>query len=130
MRMSEIMSTPVVSIDAAATGETAWNEMRLHNTHHLVVMEGREVIGVVSSRDLAAERRARYVAELMSRDVVTVDPRTTVRQAANLLRGRYIGCLPVVDGGKLVGMVTVSDLLELLGRGAIAPSPRAARGPL
>ena len=63
----------------------------------------------------------------MSRDVVTVEPTTTVRQAANLMRGRYLGCLPVVDGGKLVGMVTTSDLLELLGRGAIAPSPRAER---
>ena len=126
MRMSEIMSTPVASIDAAASGETAWNEMRLRNAHHLVVLSGREVIGVVSSRDVE-HRRDRLVAELMSRDVVTADPKMTVRQAANQLRGRYIGCLPIVDRGKLVGIVTVSDLLELLGRGAVAPSPRAER---
>ena len=126
MRMSEIMSTPVASIDAAASGDTAWNEMRLYNTHHLVVLQGRQVIGIVSSRDLEG-KRDRLVAELMSRDVVTADPKTTVRQAANQLRGRYIGCLPIVDGGKLVGMVTTSDLLELLGRGAVAPSPRAQR---
>ena len=126
MRMNEIMSSPVAAIEASASGETALSEMRLHNTHHLVVLRGREIIGVLSSRDVA-DKRDRFVAELMSRDVLTVEPRTTVRQAANLLRGRYIGCLPVVEGGKLVGMVTTSDLLELLGRGAIAPSPRAQR---
>ena len=126
MRMREIMSAPVTSIDAGATGDAAWNEMRIQSTHHLIVKQGREIVGVVSSRDLA-ERRDRLVAELMSRDVVTAEPETTVRKAANLLRGRYIGCLPIVERGKLVGIVTTSDLLELLGRGAIAPSPRAQR---
>ena len=54
MRMSEIMSAPVASIEASATGDQAWNEMRLHNAHHLVVLRGREIIGVVSSRDSSA----------------------------------------------------------------------------
>jgi CBS-domain-containing membrane protein len=40
---------------------------------------------------------------------------TTIRQAANLLRGRTIGCLPVMEDSKLVGIVTVTDLLELVG---------------
>jgi tRNA nucleotidyltransferase (CCA-adding enzyme) len=126
MRMNEIMSDPVTRIDATATGDEALNEMRLRGTHHLVVKQGRDIVGVVSLRDLAAGRD-RLVAELMTRDVVTAEPTTTVRQAANQLRGRHIGCLPIVDRGKLVGIVTISDLLELLGRGAIAPSPRAQR---
>jgi acetoin utilization protein AcuB len=124
--MNEIMSGPVTCIEPSATADAAWNEMRLRSTHHLVVTHGSEIVGVISSRDLT-DRRNRLVAELMSRDVVTVDPTTTVHKAANLLRGRYIGCLPIVDKGKLVGIVTTSDLLELLGRGAIAPSPRAQR---
>ncbi|MGZ3438387.1 MAG: CBS domain-containing protein [Polyangia bacterium] len=124
--MSEIMSSPVTTIDASATGDAAWNEMRIQNTHHLVVKQGRDIVGIVSSRDLTG-RRDRLVAELMSRDVVTADPETTVHKAANLLRGRYIGCLPIVESGKLVGIVSISDLLELLGRGAVIPSPRGER---
>ena len=59
----------------------------------------------------------------MSEQVVTALPTTSVRQAANLLRARTIGCLPILDDGKLVGIVTLTDLLEMLGRGAqTAPS--------
>ena len=54
----------------------------------------------------------------MTAPVVTVTPTTTVRRAANLMRGRSIGCLVVTDRGRIAGIVTVADLLELLGRGA------------
>jgi acetoin utilization protein AcuB len=51
----------------------------------------------------------------------------TVRQAANLLRGRTIGCLPVVEDGAILGIVTTIDLLELIGRGAERPVPKTRR---
>jgi CBS domain-containing protein len=63
----------------------------------------------------------------MAGDVVSAAPDLTVRQAANKLRGRVIGCLPVIDGKKLTGIVTFSDLLELLGRGAVRPVERGER---
>ena len=44
-------------------------------------------------------------------------PEATVRQAANRLRGRGVGCLAVMDDGRLRGIVTTQDLLELIGRG-------------
>lgn len=54
------------------------------------------------------------VAEVMTEGVQTVPP--------TLVRGRTIGCIPVTDGKRLVGIVTVSDLLELLGRGIDRPA--------
>jgi CBS domain-containing protein len=54
--------------------------------------------------------------------LVTVDPLATVRKTANLMRGRTIRCVPVVEGKRLVGIVTVSDLLELLRRGVARPA--------
>lgn len=57
------------------------------------------------------------VADLMTAPAVTVEPTATVRQAANLMRGRSIGCLVVIESARDVGIVTVSDLLELVGRG-------------
>ena len=53
----------------------------------------------------------------MTAPAVTVEPTTTVRQAANLMRGRSIGRLVFAESGRAIGIVTVSDLLELVGRG-------------
>ena len=63
----------------------------------------------------------------MTKDVVTVTPDTTVKRVANLMRGRSIGCAVVTDKGRVAGIVTTSDLLELLGRGSIRPTPVARR---
>jgi CBS domain-containing protein len=63
----------------------------------------------------------------MTDRVVTVNARTTVRQAANLMRGRSIGCLVVASGNRPLGIVTVADLLTLIGRGAERPMATAQR---
>jgi CBS domain-containing protein len=102
--------------------------MRLHGTHHLVV-SGNEghIIGVITEGDLGGKngeivRARRRVSDLMTEKVVEAQPDTTVRQAANLMRGRAVSCLPVFDRRHhLKGIVTVVDLLELLGRGAERP---------
>lgn len=67
------------------------------------------------------------ISDLMTRGAVTAAPDDTVRAAANRLRGRSLGCLPVVDGDRLVGLLTVSDVLELVGRGAERPTERGVR---
>ena len=66
----------------------------------------------------------------MTTPVVTATPTMTVRQAANLMRGRSIGCLVVVRAGRPIGIVTVSDLLELMGRGFDRSVAVNARRPL
>jgi CBS domain-containing protein len=96
--------------------------MRLNRIHHLVVTKGQRVVGVLSDRDTGGRRGASVranstVADLMTAPAVTVEPATTVRQAANVMRGRSIGCLVVVQSRNAIGIVTVSDLLELVGRG-------------
>ena len=62
--------------------------------------------------------------ELMRRTAGRTD---TIRFIANLMRGRTIGSVPVVDGRRLVGIVTVSDLLEARGRGIERPAKPARR---
>jgi CBS domain-containing protein len=58
---------------------------------------------------------------------VTIDADAPLKRAANLMRGRNVGCLVVVERGKPTGIVTTSDVLELLGRGAMRPVPTARR---
>jgi len=122
MRIREIMTADVETIGAGALAEVAADRMRTSRIHHLVVVHGSSIVGVVSSGDLATLQSLRggkfpTVRELMTADPVCVKPGTLVRRAANLIRGRVVGCLPVVDRGRLVGIVTITDLLELIGRG-------------
>jgi CBS domain-containing protein len=132
MRAAEIMTTEVQTVVPGMTATDAWGLMRRHRIHHLVVRAGSGVVGVLSDRDVggrngAAVRAQSNVADLMTSSVVTIEPKATVREIANLMRGRTIGCLPVVDRGRVVGIVTVSDLLGLLGRGIDRPAAASRR---
>lgn len=125
MRCEDVMTEEVLTIDPDVRASDAWERMRTESIHHLVVVDNGVVVGVISSRDLggprgAALRKQHTVAELMTPDLVTVEPDTTIKRAANIMRGRSIGCLPVIDGGgRLKGILTVSDLLDLIGQGAV-----------
>ena len=122
MRVRELMTRNVKMIAPTAAAEDAWNMMRFNRIHHLVVADSRRVVGVLSDRDAGGPRGASVradsvVADLMTAPAVTVEPTMTVRQAANVMRGRSIGCLVVGKSSRVLGIVTVSDLLELVGRG-------------
>ena len=134
MRINEIMSAPVHTIGAEQPATVAWETMRLHRTRHLVVAgdEGR-VVGVISAGDLGGKhgeqvRADLRVGDLMTEKLVVAQPETTVREAANLMRGHAVNCLPVIDGHHhLKGIVTAIDLLELIGRGSERPTAVAVR---
>jgi CBS domain-containing protein/ribosome-associated translation inhibitor RaiA len=126
MEIHEIMSTGVVTITPAEAATAAWTRMRRRAVRHLVVMDEGQVVGVLSERDLggrsgAGTRRNRTVRELMTRRVEVADPEATIDDAANLMRERLIGSLPVMDGDDLVGIVTATDVFEALGRDATGP---------
>lgn len=132
MRLGDVMTARVETVSPDISAEEAWERMRRLRIRHLLVKQGSEIVGVLSDRDLggargAAARRDRRVSDLMSRDVASLGPDATVRQAANLLRGRVIGCIPVVAEGRAVGIVTITDLLDLVGRGAERPVPARKR---
>jgi len=122
MRVQDIMTTGLKTIAPRTSAEDAWNAMKGAGVHHLVVMDHTGIQGVISSHDLGSARDARVrkdfvVADLMSERVLTIAPTATLRAAANVMRGHSVGCLVVTDGSQAVGIVTISDLLELMGRG-------------
>lgn len=123
------MSKSVETISYDHSAQLAWERMQQRHIHHLVVMRGQEIVGVLSTEDLGGvqgeyHRRDQIVADMMTTKPVTTKPNATIREVANLMRGRSIGCLPVMEGKKLVGIVTVTDLLELIGRGSERGAPK------
>jgi CBS domain-containing protein len=132
MRIAEIMSTHVRTVGPADSAVLAWERMQIHHIHHLVVVRNAHIIGIVTDRELGGThgrevREGRSVRDLMMPTVITTTSHSTIREAANVMRGQHAGSLPVVDDGKLVGIVTVWDFLDLIGRGAERPVARTER---
>lgn len=130
MRIRDIMKTRVVSISPTTTVAAARERLLQNGIRHLVVLDRHLVAGVLSEHDLDGRSDALPAADVMSRDVTTVGPSDTLRHAAGLLDGQLIGCLPVVDGGELQGIVTKSDLCRALAKGAVHPPATADRATL
>ncbi len=133
MRIFEVMTPAVHTVAPSCAAEEAWQSMHSRGVRHLIVKDGSQVVGVLSEADLGgrsgvALRRGAMVADLMERHITSVTRQDTVRKAANLMRGRFVGCLPVIEDEHLIGVVTVADLLAVLGRGVDRPiqPPRKA----
>jgi|ABSP01.1.fsa_nt_gi CBS domain-containing protein len=127
--VSEIMRPEFVSLELADKLDFAQQIMQLGRFRHLPVLLQGRLVGIVSSRDLLAaslskvlqlarERQLSFlgmveVEEVMTRDVQTVPPETTLEEAARLLLRHKIGCLVVVKEDDVpVGLVTETDLLR------------------
>lgn len=135
MLVKDIMRSPVVAVPPDTSLGNAYRTMQEKGVRHLPVVDGGRLAGVITDRDLRLATsilaRAPFlpeacVSEVMSREPQTADPGDPVEDAARKMRERKIGCLPVVDRGELVGIVTGLDLLDALMRltGVDKPSGR------
>jgi CBS domain-containing protein len=123
------MQAQMVTLKPDERLDLADDIMHLGRVRHMPVVDDGRLVGIVSNRDLLAasltkflnfdpkQRRAFLrsveVSEAMTRDVVTVEPSTSLREAAELLIRHKVGCLPVVKpDGVLVGLLTETDLLK------------------
>lgn len=132
MQVWQLMSTDVVTLDAKGTLDVADDLMKLKRIRHLPVLDGGVLVGLITQRDLflagvssvlqfrrtaQQEWLARIrIAEVMTRDLVTTSPEVEVEEAVAKMVEHKIGCLPVVSGGKLVGLLSETDLLRYLQR--------------
>jgi acetoin utilization protein AcuB len=127
--MLQVKDSMAREVTTLAPGDTAADALALcreRRIRHLPVLEDGRLVGIVSDRDLrsatpafgdparsAALSEVR-VGDVMAREVVTADPDDPIDEAANTMRERRINCLPVLEGGELVGIVTSSDVMESL----------------
>jgi acetoin utilization protein AcuB len=131
----DVLSSPVLTIGADTPLAEAYRTMQEHGVRHLPVVDDGRLVGVVSDRDLRLATSVlapvpfapdAAVSAVMAREPVTAGPSDPVEDAARAMRDRKIGCLPVLDGGRLVGILTGRDLLHALVRmtGVDRPSGR------
>jgi len=128
MRVNALMTGPLVTVGHDATVAEAWRIMRARQVRHLPVLDAdRRLVGMLTDHDLrlvilercleeAPEALAHTLArlrvnEIMTWAVVTVPPDAELREAARLMHERRLGALPVAEGGRVVGMLTATDVM-------------------
>jgi acetoin utilization protein AcuB len=131
MRVREVMTPDPVVIWPSTSVLYARRLLARHKIRHLPVVAGSRLVGMVSARDIQSTDRhlvttlsalqsdlvnGRYrpVETVMSEPVCTVGPDVSLQSAAGILVERRIGALPVLDEGRLVGIVTTTDCLRVL----------------
>jgi acetoin utilization protein AcuB len=143
MLVREIMSKSPITVPRDTPVLDARNLMVKEHIRHLLVMDDALLTGIVTDRDIRLNLPSQAttlavweinylltkltVGDVMSRSVLTIGPYRDARDAARLMLDHKIGALPVVDTGRLIGIVTETDLL----RAFVASSPaheRDARG--
>lgn len=130
MLVGRRMRTSLITVTKEATLGQARELLHSHRIRHLPVMEGDRLVGILTDRDIrqaspsstagiSPDRTAAFLAQIpvteaMVRDVRTVSPYTTIEEASRLMIEHKIGCLPVTEADRLVGIITETDILGVL----------------
>ncbi len=101
----------------------AVGEMNEHKVGSLLVIDGSEVVGILTERDIlvrviesSRDPSQTTVGQVMTRELITIGPSTTVAEAMKLITERRCRHLPVVDRGRVCGMISIGDLMSWLAR--------------
>jgi CBS domain-containing protein len=127
MKVKDIMVKEVATLDIDDELSLANDIMRLGRIRHLPVVSGDHLVGIISERDLFRSSLAQAlgyrnqetrevmktlrIKDVMVGKVITVAPDMELRDAVVLMVERKIGCLPVVQDDKLLGLITETDIL-------------------
>lgn len=123
MLIHEMMRSPVTTILGETNLQEACRIFQTSGFRHLPVMEGGRMVGILTDRDLRWATSSLCPAQLKAEEPVrlamssppfTADPLDPVEDAAAIMREHKIGCLPIMDGPDLVGILTGMDLLDAL----------------
>ena len=120
MTIADIMNKSVISVDASLTINEAAKMMEDAKVGAVIIMENNSPVGIVTDRDFAIKVVAHEyqisspVKQIMSSPLFSINLDESVRIAADLMHDRGIMKLPVIDGEKVVGIITARDIVNLL----------------
>jgi acetoin utilization protein AcuB len=142
MLVRDWMTTTLVTVSPTDTLLLAKSLMAQHNIRRLPVVAARRLVGILTDRDLRDYTPSHCttldifelhymldkmtVGEVMSTHLYTLEPSSTMEEAARLMYERKIGGLPVVNDRTLVGIVTESDIFRMVGTQPATPSTTTA----
>jgi len=114
--VEQVMTTGVATIDAGRNVADAVALMLDHETNAIPVVEDARLVGLVTMRELLRALPYRPIRDVMQREVSTVSSHTPITSAFSLMESRHVTQLPVVDDGRMVGLITTEAILRALDR--------------
>jgi CBS domain-containing protein len=120
LTIADVMTKSVISVDASITVNEAAKMMEDTRVGAIIVMENNTPVGIVTDRDFAIKVVAHAyqittpVKQIMSSPLFSINPDESVRTAADLMYQRGIRKLPVIDDEKVIGIITATDIVNLL----------------
>ncbi len=123
--VKDLMTKEVITIDLHKTVFDAATLMNEKTVGCLVIMDEEELVGTVTERDFVRRVMAKNlpldtkISEIMSKKLITIDPNSSLREAARLMLKNKVRRLPVVKENKLVGIIVVADFARQLSKKTI-----------
>ncbi|HXV82685.1 MAG TPA: CBS domain-containing protein [Candidatus Binatia bacterium] len=124
----DLMARDPATLGRNETLDLAESIMNLGRIRHMPVVDDGRIVGIVSQRDLfrsalitalgfgrkttSALIKTITIKEIMTEHVITIPPEASVKEAARVMIDKKIGCLPVVEDQKLIGLLTETDILR------------------
>lgn len=119
MKVRDIMTSDPSTLRPGSTLGEAATLMKQEDCGSLPVLEEGKLVGIVTDRDIVVraiaggkDPKSCTVAEIMSADPITVEPETTVDEAQRIMSERQVRRLPVVEDGRLVGIVVIGQIAQ------------------
>lgn len=119
LELLENRQAPVFQISPSVTVFEALQRLAEHEVGAMVVTDNGQLVGVISERDYTRKvalqgknSKETTVADIMTRDVITVAPKTGTNDCMALMREKKIRHLPVVDGARILGMISIRDIMN------------------
>ncbi len=116
----QVMKNSILSIDSSAPAYEAAKMMEDTKVGALVVMENNQPVGIITDRDFAIKvvahsfPRDTPVRRIMSQPITSIGPHATLWVAAELMSSAKLRKLPVIDDGKVIGIITATDLIDCM----------------
>lgn len=121
LKVEDVMVRNIITIDTSASALEAAETMSKYDIGCLIVVEERKPTGIVTERDMLKrvllqhkDPRRTSVNNIMSRPLIVSTPKTEIRDAVRVMNERRIKKLPVVEGGNLLGLVSLTDVVRSL----------------
>jgi len=111
--VAEVMGTELFTLTPDTVVGSALRLAAHKRIHHFLVIEDGSLTGIVCQADLQQARTSALVGECMSSPVLCIGPETTLKEAADIMQENSVGCLPVVTGAFLVGVITRDKLVRM-----------------
>ena len=120
-KVQDVMTTVPIKVEKSTSLKEAAQLMAKFNINSLVVIEENKLVGVVTDEDFVRKLVAKWdhpkdeatISQIMSTDLVTIEPHRDIYQALVVMRDNAIRQLPVLEGDKLVGFLTQKDILKI-----------------